>query len=230
MADKKTHQNKKVDIGDCFLGGRSSFDTDVSVLLRIWRAFGSCGYRLFRRALIVEKNMLWYNQRSMGRKRRSREFKNNSRVIDIEDARKQRLEKRRAEKKKEEERVRRAAGQKTRGKMAIRRSRNRRRLLIVIIVVAITGAIAFSVFNVISLKKEQREMREQQEGLTKEKAQLEKELSEINNPENLEEQARDQLRLIKKGEYLYIFPDEITKAGKAAEESVEKSISGSEEE
>lgn len=102
--------------------------------------------------------------------------------------------------------------------------------MIVIIVVAITGAIAFSVFNVISLKKEQREMREQQEGLTKEKAQLEKELSEINNPENLEEQARDQLRLIKKGEYLYIFPDEITKAGKTAEESVEKSISGSEEE
>jgi cell division protein FtsB len=57
-------------------------------------------------------------------------------------------------------------------------------------------------------------MREQQEALKKEKAQLEKELSEINEPENLEKAARDQLRLIKKGEKLYIFPDEITEAGK----------------
>lgn len=158
----------------------------------------------------------------MGRKRRSREFKNNSRVIDIEEARKQRLEKRRAERKKEEERIKRSAGRNTRGKMAIRRNRNRRRILIGIIVVAIIGAIAFSLFNIISLKREQSQMREQQEALEKEKAQLEKELSEINDPENLEEQARDQLRLIKEGEYLYLFPEEITKAGKAAEESVSK--------
>ena len=62
-------------------------------------------------------------------------------------------------------------------------------------------------------------MREQQEALEKEKAQMEKELSEINDPENLENQARDQLRLIKEGEYLYIFPEEITKAGKDAEKN-----------
>ena len=94
--------------------------------------------------------------------------------------------------------------------------------MIGIIVVAIIGAIAFSLFNIISLMREQSQMREQQEALEKEKAQLEKELSEINDPENLEEQARDQLRLIKEGEYLYLFPEEITKAGKAAEESVSK--------
>ena len=92
--------------------------------------------------------------------------------------------------------------------------------MIAIIVVAIVGMIAFSIFNIISLKREQHEMREQNAELKKEKAQLEKELSEINDPENLEQQARDQLRLIKKGEYIYIFPEEITKAGKAAEESV----------
>lgn len=150
----------------------------------------------------------------MGRKRRSREFKNNSQVIDIEEARKQRLEKRRAEKKKEEERIKYEASQKTRGKMAIRRNRARRRVLMCLIVVFIIGAIAFSVLNVISLKEEQSQTRAQQEALKKEKAQLEKELSEINDKENIEDSARDQLRLIKKGEKLYIFPEEITEADK----------------
>ena len=92
--------------------------------------------------------------------------------------------------------------------------------MVVIIAVCVIGVVALSVLNVISLKKEQRQMREQQEALLKEKAQLEKELSQINDPDNLEGQARDQLRLIKKGEYLYIFPEEITEAGKNAAEEV----------
>ena len=83
-----------------------------------------------------------------------------------------------------------------------------------LIVVFIIGAIAFSVLNVISLKEEQSQTRAQQEALKKEKAQLEKELSEINDKENIEDSARDQLRLIKKGEKLYIFPEEITEADK----------------
>ena len=150
----------------------------------------------------------------MGRKRRSREFKNNSRVINIEDARKQRLEKRQAERKKEEERIKQAAGRKKKGQMAIRRSRNRRRLGVVIVVVAVIAAMAFGVLSVITLKKEQRDMRQQAEELEAEKAQLEKDLSQINDPANLEEQARDQLRLIKEGEFLYVFPDEITNSDK----------------
>jgi len=170
----------------------------------------------------VEKTLLWYTKRSMGRKRRSREFKNNSKVIDIDQARKQRLEKRRAEKAKEEEKIRYAASQNTRGKMAIRRNRRRRRLLIGIIVVCIIGVITFSILNVISLKNEQRNMREQQEALEKEKAQLEKELSEINDPENIEKKAREQLKLIKKGEYLYVFPEEMTDDEESSEEKSDK--------
>lgn len=106
--------------------------------------------------------------------------------------------------------------------MAIRRSRNRRRFLIGLVVVGIICAVTFAIFGVISLKKEQNEIRQQQEALEKEKAQLEKELSEINDPDNLEEQARDQLKLIKKGEYLYIFPEEITEAGEDAEDAAKK--------
>lgn len=170
----------------------------------------------------MEKTLLWYTKRSMGRKRRSREFKNNSQVIDIDQARKQRLEKRRAEKAKEEEKIRYAASRNTRGKMAIRRSRRRRAALIGLIVVCIIGVITFSILNVVSLKKEQRSMKEQQEALEKEKAQLEKELSEINDPENIEEQAREQLRLIKKGEYLYVFPDDLNEGDSQDDEKAEK--------
>ena len=158
----------------------------------------------------------------MRRKRRSREFKNNSQVIDIDKARKERLEKRQAEKAKEEEKIRYAASQNTRGKMAIRRSQRRRRLLIGIIVVCIIGVVAFSILNVVSLKKEQKNMREQQEALQKEKAQLEKELSEINDPENIENQAREQLRLIKKGEYLYVFPEDMNENDDSTEDKAEK--------
>ena len=158
----------------------------------------------------------------MGRKRRSREFKNNSQVIDIDKARKQRLEKRRAERAKEEEKVRYAASQNTRGKMAIRRAQRRRRVLIGLIVVCIIGVVVFSVFNVVSLKKEQKNIREQQEALEKEKAQLEKELSEINDPENIEKQAREQLHLIKKGEYIYMFPEDMNETEESSEDEADK--------
>ena len=145
----------------------------------------------------------------------------------MEEARRQRHQKRQEEKEREEEKIRYAASQRTRGKMAIRRSRNRRRFVIALIVVGIIGAIGISLINVISLKKEQHEVMQQAKELQQEKEQLEEELSHINDPANIEEQARDQLRLIKPGETLYMFPEEITESGKdpsdeAAEKDTEK--------
>lgn len=153
--------------------------------------------------------MLWYNQ-FMGKKRRSREFKNNSQVIDMDEARKKRLAKRREEKAREEERARRHARQSTAGKMAIRRQKTRRRILIGLIVVCIIGAMSLSLINIISMKKEQSDVLVQQEQLKREKSSLEKELENISDSDNLEEQARNQLRLIKPGETLYMFSDEFT--------------------
>jgi len=106
--------------------------------------------------------------------------------------------------------------------MAIRRSQRRRRILIGLVVVGVIGAIVFFSLNIISLINERQTMKEQNEALLKEKAQLEKELSEINDPENIEEQARDQLRLIKKGEYMYRFPEEITESDKTDETKEEE--------
>lgn len=146
----------------------------------------------------------------MRKRRRSSEFRNNSQVIDMEEARRRRQEKRRSEQRKSEEREREAARRNTRGKMAIRRSRNRRRLMIGLIVMFVIALISFSVINIISLKKEQHDMKEQKQELLDEKDELTKELENANDLENIEEQARDQLRLIKPGEKIYVFPEEIT--------------------
>lgn len=87
--------------GIAVLGGLLRSDPGIPVLRSIWKTFSACVFGLFRRGVIVEKNLLWYNQ-YMGKRRRSTEFKNNSQVIDMEQARKQRLEKRRAGKSEEE--------------------------------------------------------------------------------------------------------------------------------
>ncbi|MGN0703367.1 MAG: septum formation initiator family protein [Lentihominibacter sp.] len=164
----------------------------------------------------MEKNMLWYNQ-FMGKKRRSREFRNNSQVIDMDEARKKRQAKRREEKAREEEKALRHARQHTAGKMAIRRQKRRRKILTVLIVVGIIGAMSLSLANIISLKKEQHDVLAEQEQLKQQKQELQKELDNINDPENLEEQARNQLRLIRPGETLYMFPDEITEQDSSTE-------------
>ena len=78
--------------GIAVLGGLLRSDPGIPVLRSIWKTFSACVFGLFRRGVIVEKNLLWYNQ-CMGKRRRSTEFKNNSQVIDMEQARKQRLEK-----------------------------------------------------------------------------------------------------------------------------------------
>ena len=50
----------------------------------------------------------------------------------------------------------------------------------------------------------------QQEKYKQEKEQMEKDMAELNDLDYLEEQARDQMRLIKPGETLYIFPEDMT--------------------
>lgn len=113
-------------------------------------------------------------------------------------------------KEQKEEKELRSKQQNTRGKRAIRRSKTRRKILIAIIIGAIIAVLLFFVMNIFSLKKEQHDVKKEREQLEQRKVELQKELKEIGTPENVEEQARDQLRLIKPGEVLYLFPDEMT--------------------
>jgi len=64
--------------------------------------------------------------------------------------------------------------------------------------------------NIVSLKREQHDVMQQQQQLEKQKEELQKALEDTDDTENIEEQARNQLRLIKPGETLYLFPEEMT--------------------
>ena len=143
----------------------------VSLLLRLGKAVRPCRTGIFHGSFVVEKNVLCYNQ-NMGKNRRSKEFKNNSQVIDMEEARARRQQKRRAEKEKKEEKELRAKQQNTRGKRAIRRSKTRRKIITGITIAIIVLLVFLLVFNIISLKKEQYDTKKEQQALKQQKAEL----------------------------------------------------------
>ena len=174
--------------GSAVLGVMLRSDPGIPVLCSVWQALRACVFGLFRRGVIVEKNLLWYNQ-CMGKRA------------------------------KEEAKAKAAARQNTRGKMAIRKNRARRRIMIGLVIVLILGLFSFSIFNIFSLKREQHDAEAQKRELIEEKEQLEKELEEVNDLSNVEEQARDQLRLIKPGETIFLFPDSITNSDDSSDDS-----------
>ena len=91
--------------------------------------------------------------------------------------------------------------------------------MIGLVIVLILGLFSFSIFNIFSLKREQHDAEAQKRELIEEKEQLEKELEEVNDISNVEEQARDQLRLIKPGETIFLFPDSITNSDDSDDDS-----------
>ncbi len=137
------------------------------------------------------------------RTRRSREFKNNSRVIDIEEARQLRKRRREeaAEKKYKARKTKSVVTQRQAGKKA------RRRLIYMVIFLAIICVVAASVFNIINLKLTEARTFKEQQNLLAQKARLERIYSQVNSPEYIEQQARQQLKMIRPGEILYVLPD-----------------------
>ncbi|HIT99038.1 MAG TPA: septum formation initiator family protein [Candidatus Copromorpha excrementavium] len=79
-----------------------------------------------------------------------------------------------------------------------------------IVIVALALVLFLFVMNIVSLKREQHDVMQQQQQLEKQKEELQKALEDTDDTENIEEQARNQLRLIKPGETLYLFPEEMT--------------------
>ena len=78
-------------------------------------------------------------------------------------------------------------------------------LIMALVVFSIVG---FSVFRIVDLKMEQRQLLAQQAALTAEKEKLKEQLANVNNPEFIEQEARKQLKLIMPGETLYILKDD----------------------
>lgn len=139
----------------------------------------------------------------MAKKRRSSQFKDSSQVIDIEEARRKRQEKRN----KHNRTAKAAAGHTNKPvRASIKHNRRRRAIIYAAIIGCIIAVVGFSVFNIVSLKQEQKDIKQQQEELKALKAEKEQELKHINDPDYIEQQARAQLRLVLPGEKIYVFP------------------------
>lgn len=137
------------------------------------------------------------------KKRRSREFKNGSQVIDLEEARQRRKQKR------EEAAEKKSKGRKTKSIVTERQAgkKARRRLVYFFAFLFIACMIGASVFNVISLKMAESQTVKENKELMEQKKRLETIYSQVNSPEYIEQQARQQLKMIKPGEILYVLPD-----------------------
>ncbi len=138
------------------------------------------------------------------RKSRSRQFKKSSRVIDMDEARQQRLEKR--EQVQEEELRERTASdeRKLRRRRALRKKQSRRRIIVLAVCAALVLFLCLSVFNILKLKSEEREALKKQEQLKAQQEQMEEELKDVDKEENIEDLAREKLKLTKPGETIYI--------------------------
>lgn len=148
----------------------------------------------------------------MGKKRRSRAFKENNQIINFEDEREKRREKRKqlSDKKK--------SGQESEpSSVSSRRAAKRvkRRLLYVAVTALVIGIIAFSVYNVVTLRIERAEAEAAKIALEKEQAKLKKEYSLIDSDEYIEEKARENLHMVRPGEMIYVLPGESEATGAA---------------
>lgn len=140
--------------------------------------------------------------------RRSREFKKNSQVIDMEEARRARRDKRAAAlaeaRLREEEKQHK---EKQREEAAKRKARKaNRRMIYIVVTCAILITIGLSAFNIITLTIEKHELQQKNEMLAQTRDELKHELENADSPDYIEQQARTHLRLIKPGEVLYILP------------------------
>lgn len=146
-----------------------------------------------------------------GKKRRSRVYKEKvsrkeQQVIDLKEERKKRRIKRKEEALKKEQRktksrAKRVVSPRKAGKKA------RRRFLFLIIFLVILAVAVIYVYNLSLLKKAENDAITHQQSLEKEKTRLQQELTQVNSPEYVEQQARKQLRMIKPGELLFVTGD-----------------------
>lgn len=146
-------------------------------------------------------------------KGRVEKFNKNARIVDFRKARKAREKEEKAARKerkraRKEEAARQMASEtEQKHHRRISRQKRRRGLLIAGIIIILSLVVGYSAYQIISLKIEQKELKARQVQLKKEKKELQKEMTVVNDPEYIEQQARRQLKLIMPGETLYILPD-----------------------
>ena len=89
-----------------------------------------------------------------------------------------------------------------------RQQRRRRRTVYIVVIVLLLAITAWMARSVVELKMEQKELEAKQQQLEQRKEELKEKKKKINDKDYIEEQARQQLKMIKPGEILYVVPDE----------------------
>ncbi len=155
------------------------------------------------------------------RKRRSREFKKDPNIISIDEAREARRRKREEELRKrkvsqktqtEDRTVSREDGKngestKTLGKKA-KKKKYSINLFKLVISIGLIVVLSFLTYNLVQVKIEESEVKAENERLLEEKAQMEEELKQVDDPEYIEDQAREGLDLVMPGELVFEKPEE----------------------
>lgn len=132
---------------------------------------------------------------------KNKEFRNKNKRIELKKARYERRQQMMEERRKKTER-----GEPVSERKVSMRSRRKFAVILGIIIVMLIGS--WYVFKIYSLNKEYQETLAEKKNLEAEKQRLEEELENINTPEYIEQQARQQLKMIKPGEVMYILPQE----------------------
>lgn len=89
-----------------------------------------------------------------------------------------------------------------------------------IILILLIWAIAFAalqVYNMYRINADYKKALIENTKLKKERESLKEELKHVNEPEYIEQQAREQLKMVKPGEVMYILPQNETKDEKQGE-------------
>lgn len=84
--------------------------------------------------------------------------------------------------------------------------RKRKVVVYLIIFAVLLFLVGKSVFNIVKVNLEEKELKKESATLKEEQEELEEELTLVNDPEYIEQQARDQLHLVLPGEILYVLP------------------------
>ena len=135
---------------------------------------------------------------------RSRQYRRDHQVIDLEEARRERRKKREERAQREEEKRRREEERKLSARQ--RRQRRNRAMIYFFAILVIVVILIGSAWKIFSLEAEKSRLEDENKRLTEQREDLQTELENVNDPEYVEHQAREQLSLIKPGETLYILP------------------------
>jgi len=130
--------------------------------------------------------------------------RHNSQIIEIDEAQKRRKEKRARQVRQETAQVRR---EKVQTKAPRPNMSLSKKLAVCGVLVIAVLVLASSGYRVIDLNMSKAVYENRYEEKLVEKARLEKELSHVDDPEYIEQQARNRFRMLREGEILYVFPE-----------------------